>query len=65
MDDMLGGGRFVLMVPVGDAAAQAQAMTDIAALPFDENAARDQSRRFTVEIASHRYRALMEDLARA
>ena len=65
MDDMLGGGRFGLLVPVGDAAALAQAMTDIAALPFDENAARDQSRRFTVEIASHRYRALMEDLARA
>ncbi|MBX9884977.1 MAG: glycosyltransferase, partial [Novosphingobium sp.] len=65
MEDMLGGGRFGLLVPVGDAEALAQAMTDIARLPFDAAAARDQARRFTVEIASHRYRALMEDLARA
>lgn len=65
MDDMLGGGRFGLLVPVGDAAALAKAMVDIAKLKFDEAAARDQSRRFTVEIASHGYRALMEDLARA
>lgn len=65
MDDMLGGGRFGLLVPVGDAAALAQAMRDIAKLKFDEAAARNQSRRFTVEIASHGYRALMEGLARA
>lgn len=65
MDDMLGGGRFGLLVPVGDAAALAQAMQDIAKLKFDETAARDQSRRFTVEIASHGYRALMEGLAHA
>ncbi|KUR70633.1 hypothetical protein AQZ52_16410 [Novosphingobium fuchskuhlense] len=65
MEDMLGGGRFGLLVPVGDAAALAGAMSDIAKLKFDETAARDQSRRFTVEIASHRYLALMEDLARA
>lgn len=65
MDDMLGGGRFGLLVPVGDAAALAQAMEDIAKLKFDETAARAQSRRFTVEIASHGYRALMEGLARA
>lgn len=65
MDDMLGSGRFGLLVPVGDAAALAQAMQDIAKLKFDETAARDQSRRFTVEIASHRYLALMEGLARA
>lgn len=65
MDDMLGHGRFGLLVPVGDAAALAQAMQDIAKLKFDETAARDQSRRFTVEIASHGYRALMEGLAGA
>lgn len=65
MEDMLGGGRFGLLVPVGDAAALAQAMRDIAKLKFDETAARDQSRRFTVEIASHGYRALMEGLAHA
>lgn len=63
MDDMLGGARFGLLVPVGDAAALAQAMQDIAKLKFDETAARDHSRRFTVEIASHGYRALMEGLA--
>lgn len=38
---------------------------NIAKLKFDETAARDQSPRFTVEIASHGYRALMEGLAHA
>ena len=65
IEDMLGGGRFGLTVPVGDAAALARAMADIAKLKFDVDGARDQSRRFTVEIASHGYRALMEGLARA
>jgi hypothetical protein len=40
-------------------------MADIANLQFDETAAREQARRFTVQIASDRYRALMEGLARA
>ncbi len=65
MEDMLGGGQFGLLVPVGDADALAKAMSDIAKLTFDEAAARAQSRRFTVEIASHRYRTVMENLARA
>ena len=65
IEDMLGGGRFGLIVPVGDAAALARAMANIAKLKFDVDGARDQSRRFTVEIASHGYRALMEGLARA
>ncbi|MFM9935135.1 MAG: glycosyltransferase [Novosphingobium sp.] len=65
MDDMLGAGRFGVLVPVGDAAALAGAMADIANLQFDEAAAREQARRFTVEIASDRYLALMEGLARA
>jgi glycosyltransferase involved in cell wall biosynthesis len=65
MDDMLGNGRFGTLVPVGDAAALAAAMAGIAKLQFDEREAREQARRFTVEIASHRYRALMEGLARA
>ncbi len=64
MDDMLGGGRFGVLVPVGDAPALAAAMADYAAISFDQNAARAQARRFTVEIASHRYLALMEGLAR-
>ncbi|OYU35965.1 glycosyltransferase [Novosphingobium sp. PASSN1] len=65
MDDMLVGGRFGTLVPVGDVAALAEAMDKIANLQFDVCAARDQARRFTVEIASHRYRALMEGLAHA
>lgn len=65
MDDMLGAGRFGTLVPVGDAAALAAAMADITKQTFDVDAAREQARRFTVEIASHRYRALMEGLARA
>jgi glycosyltransferase involved in cell wall biosynthesis len=64
MDDMLGGGRFGLLVPVGDVAALASAMIAIAAQNFDANAASTQARRFTVQLASHRYLALMEDLAR-
>ena len=65
MDDMLGGGRFGVLVPVGDAKALAGAMAGIAAMPFDAEAAREHARRFTVEIASRCYAALMEGLARA
>jgi len=65
MDDMLGEGRFGMLVPVGNAPSLAAAMADIANLQFDETAAREQARRFTVQIASDRYRALMEGLARA
>ena len=65
MDDMLGGGRFGVLVPVGDAKALAGAMAGIAAMPFDAEAAREHVRRFTVEIASRCYAALMEGLARA
>lgn len=65
MDEMLGGGRFGLLVPVGDAGALADAMTNIADLDYDQAAAREQAHRFTVEIASQRYRTLMEGLARA
>ncbi len=65
MDDMLGHGRFGVLVPVSDATALATAMADIANLQFDEIAAREQARRFTVQIASDRYLALMEGLARA
>lgn len=65
MDDMLGGGRFGLLVPVGDAGALAEAMARIADLDHDPAAAREQAHRFTVEIASQRYQALMEGLTRA
>lgn len=65
MDDMLDGGRFGILVPVGDAEALANAMIGVAAQHFDANAATEHARRFTVQRASHRYLALMEDLARA
>lgn len=64
MDDMLGAGRFGLLVPTGDAAALAAAMERIAALSFDVQAAQDQARRFTLQLASRRYIALMESAAR-
>jgi glycosyltransferase involved in cell wall biosynthesis len=64
MDDMLGGGRFGVLVPAGDAAALAAAMADIGNLQFDAAAAREQARRFTIQLASDRYLALMEGLAR-
>ena len=62
MDDLTGHGRFGLLVPVRDAAALAQAMDAIAALPFDAVAAREQARRFTVQIAAGRYWQEMESL---
>lgn len=64
MADMLGNGRFGLLVPTGNVAALAQGMEEIAAFPFDRAAAREQARRFTVEIAAGRYLAEMEGLAR-
>jgi glycosyltransferase involved in cell wall biosynthesis len=64
MDDMLGGGRFGVLVPVGDVTALADAMAAITDRQFDANAAREHARRFTVQIASDRYLALMEGLAR-
>jgi len=64
MADMLGNGRFGVLVPVGDSAALAAAMEDIAALPFDAAAAQDQARRFTLQLASRRYIALMGSAAR-
>ncbi len=65
MADMLGGGRFGLLVPRGDSAALAAAMERIAALPFDSAAAQEQARRFTLQLASRRYVALMGSAARA
>ncbi|WP_295530504.1 glycosyltransferase [Novosphingobium sp. Chol11] len=64
MADILGAGRFGLLVPTGDTAALAAAMERIAALPFDVVAAQDQARRFTLQLASRRYIALMESAAR-
>lgn len=62
MADLLGHGRFGLLVPVRDEAALAQAMDRIGALPFDSTAARAQARRFTVEIAAQSYIVEMQRL---
>ncbi len=64
MDDMLGSGRFGRLVPVGDLAALAAAMDRIVQTPFNRHEAQQQARRFTVQLASRRYLALMENLAR-
>jgi len=65
MDEMLGGGRFGVLVPVGDAAALAGAMADVANIQFDARTAREQAHQFTVQIASDLYLALMKSLARS
>ena len=62
MADLLGHGRFGLLVPVRDEAALAGAMDRITALPFDSTAARAQARRFTVEIAAQSYVVEMQRL---
>jgi glycosyltransferase involved in cell wall biosynthesis len=62
MADLLGHGRFGLLVPVRDEAALAGAMDRITALPFDLTAARAQARRFTVEIAAQSYIVEMQRL---
>ena len=64
MGDLLGEGRFGLLVPVRDADALARAMDAIVTMPFDRTAAREQARRFTVQIAAGRYRHEMEGLVR-
>lgn len=63
MGDLLGQGRFGLLVPVRDAPALAAAMDRITSLPFDSAAARAQARRFTVEIAAQSYVVEMQRLA--
>jgi glycosyltransferase involved in cell wall biosynthesis len=64
MDDMLGQGRFGLLVPPRDAVALADAMERVGDLNLDWAAARDQARRFTVQIAADAYLAAMETLVR-
>lgn len=65
MEDMLGHGRFGMLVPSGDVAALAEAMDTVAGLAFDAGAAREHARRFTVEIASRAYIAALQPLAGA
>ncbi len=63
MPDLLGHGRFGVLVPPRDTRALAQAMDRVLDQPFDAEKARDEARRFTVDLAAHRYRRAMEDLA--
>lgn len=63
MPDLLGHGRFGALVPPRDPHALAQAMDRVLDRPFDVAAARDEARRFTVDLAARRYRRAMEDLA--
>ncbi|MCW1381385.1 glycosyltransferase [Novosphingobium sp. KCTC 2891] len=62
MASLLGHGRFGLLVPPGDVGALATAMDRIADHPFDPELARDEARRFTVDLAARRYLQAMEDL---
>lgn len=62
MPDLLGDGRFGLLVPTRDPAALANAMDRVADHPFDATAAREEAKRFTVDLAAQRYLAAMEDL---
>ncbi len=56
MGDMLGGGRFGTLVPVGDEAALATALDAARTAPADRAAMAAQADRFTVERAAGRYR---------
>ena len=63
MGDLLGHGMFGILVPTGDATALAGAMDRVADHPFDREKARQQARRFTVQIAAQAYLAAFGNLA--
>lgn len=62
MGDLLGHGAFGILVPTGDARALAEAMDRIGDHPFDREKAREQARRFTVQIAASAYLAALRNL---
>ncbi|BEU99802.1 glycosyltransferase [Novosphingobium olei] len=62
MASLLGHGRFGALVPPRDPQALAQAMDTVLDHPFQAEAARAEARRFTVDLAAHRYLRAMEDL---
>ena len=62
MGDLLGGGRFGTLVPVGDAAALAAAM-DAPPRPVDAAARHAHVRRFTLEAGALDYLAVMRQVA--
>lgn len=60
MRELLKGGRFGLLVPVGDERALAEALGRIATFPLPVGEARATAASFTVAQAAPRYRALFE-----
>lgn len=57
--EILGGGRFGRLVPVGDAAALARAMDDALATPADRDALIRRAADFAPEIAARKYLDLL------
>lgn len=57
--EILQGGRFGRLVPVGDAPALARAMEDVLAAPADREALIRRAADFAPEIAAHRYLDLL------
>jgi len=64
MGDMLGGGRFGTLVPVGDEVSLAEALNASRASTPDRGAMAAQADRFTVERAAGLYHDLFERLSR-
>ena len=59
--EILDGGRFGRLVPVGDEAALAAAILDALSAPHDEQRVRDRAAALSGESASERYLELMTD----
>jgi glycosyltransferase involved in cell wall biosynthesis len=57
--EILGGGRWGRLVPVGDAAALARAMDETLAAPVDRDALRRRAADFAPEIAARKYLELL------
>jgi glycosyltransferase involved in cell wall biosynthesis len=57
--EVLGGGRWGTLVPVGNTAALAQAMRALLRNPGDENARQARAAHFTIARAVDAYTALM------
>jgi glycosyltransferase involved in cell wall biosynthesis len=63
MPELLGGGRFGFLKPVGDAVALAEAMDTVRDHPVDRAEQRDHARTFTIERAAIAYRDLFAAVA--
>jgi glycosyltransferase involved in cell wall biosynthesis len=65
MSDLLGGGRFGLLTPVGDVAAFGEAVGRFDGSAFDRCGAVAAARRFTLAGASRQYRSILEQASGA